>query len=45
MFQFFSVGASLFLGGAVYVYILMGLYAELGVCSCRIIDSQSVVGE
>ena len=39
-FQISWVGASLFSGGTVYVYVLMALYPELPVCSCRIIDSQ-----
>ena len=42
-FQIPGVGASLFSGGTVYVYILMGLYKELDVCSCWVIDSQPVV--
>ena len=41
-FQIFRVGASLFLGGTVYIYVLMALYPELVVCSCQIIDSQPV---
>ena len=41
-FQISQVGASLFLGGTVYVYVLMALYLDLGVCSCQIIDSQPV---
>ena len=32
-FQICRVGASLFSGGAVYVYVLMVLYSELAVCS------------
>ena len=42
-FQISRVGASLFSGGAVYV--LMALYPELPVCSCRIIDSQPVLAK
>ena len=41
-FQISWVGASLFSGGTVCVSVLMALYQELGVCSCRIIDSQPV---
>ena len=41
-FQISRVGASLFSGGTVYVDVLMALYPELGVWSCRIIDSQPV---
>ena len=41
-FQISWVGASLFSGGTVYVYVLMALYSELGVYSYRIIDSQPV---
>ena len=42
-FQISRVDASLFLGGTVYV--LMALYPELGVYSCRIIDSQPVINQ
>ena len=41
-FQISWVGASLFSGGTVYVYVSMALYPELGICLCRIIDSQPV---
>ena len=33
-FQISQVGAPLFSGGAVYVYILIVLYPESAVCSC-----------
>ena len=42
-YQIFRVGASLFSGGAAYVYVLMALYSELAVCSCQIIDGQPVL--
>ena len=42
-FKIFCVGASLFSGGTVYVYVWMALYPELAICSYQIIDRQPVL--